>query len=267
MDKLSRTEFILKEANALFQRVGVLWSGGKDSTALLHMISRAFDTFPFTAIHLDNDKEFPETYGYMDLMKKQLHVPLIRETIEIKHDAITGLMCCGHNKTEALKRVISKNRFDAIIAAIRWDEHGIRGLERYFSPRDKEFRWQVYNPDGGAFGTSLQDSEFVGWGIAVRDFGSQCDHVRVHPILHWTELDVWKYVQANGMPVNPLYFARNGTRYRSIGCRECSLPAASEAKTISEIVRELEDTKTPEREGRIQDKELAMERLRALGYM
>jgi sulfate adenylyltransferase subunit 2 len=266
-DLLSRTEYILKEARASFKKVGTLWSGGKDSTALLHIISKTFPDFPFAAIHLDNGKEFRETYDYMDTIKSELSVPLIKEPIEIKFDSITGLVCCGHNKTEALKRVIVREKFDAIIVAIRWDEHGIRGLERYFSPRDREFRWNVYNPNAGQYGEALQDAEFISWGIAVSDFGEKCDHVRIHPLLHWTELNVWEYIKENRIPINPLYFSRQGKRFRSIGCTECSIPVESEARNIEEIVAELEITKTPEREGRVQDKETAMERLRALGYM
>lgn len=264
---LSRTEYILKETRALFNKVGVLWSGGKDSTALLFMISDTFDKFPFKVIHLDNGKEFNETYEHMKKVRRVLNFDFIREPVEIKRDIITGLTCCGHNKTEALQRVIAREGFDAVIVGIRWDEHGIRGIERYFSPRDREFKWNVYNPDKGEHGEALQDPEFVNWGIAVKDFGKNCDHVRIHPILHWSEIDVWNYIKERGLPVNGLYFAKKGRRFRSIGCRECSLPVPSKATTIKEIISEIESAKLKEREGRIQDKELAMQRLRALGYM
>jgi len=93
--------------------------------------------------------------------------------------------------------------------------------------------------------------------------------MRVHPILHWTELDVWQYVRREGLPVNPLYFANSGKRYRSLGCMPCTVPIPSNASTIDEIVEELAATKTPERAGRAQDKEKAymMQKLRSLGYM
>jgi len=264
---LSKTDYILKESNTLFNRVGVLWSGGKDSTALLYMIFKTFNGFPFRVVHLDNGKGFHETYGHMKEIRKILKFDLINEPIEIKHDSITGLVCCGHNKTEALKRVIAREKFDSVIVGIRWDEHGIRGIERYFSPRDKEFKWNVYNPDKGKYGEALQDPEFINWGIAISDFGKNCDHVRIHPILHWREIDVWRYIENNRLPVNPLYFAKNGKRFRSIGCKECSVPMPSNATSIEEIISELETTDRKEREGRVQDKELAMQRLRALGYM
>ena len=264
---LSVTEYILKETNALFEKACILWSGGKDSTALLYMIFDTFGRIPFRVVHLDNGKEFRETYKHMESVSKELRFEILRERVEIKRDNITGLTCCGHNKTEALKRVIKRQGFDAVIVGIRWDEHGIRGMERYFSPRDREFKWNVYNPHKGQTGEALQEPEFVNWGIVVSDFGENCNHVRVHPLLHWREVDVWRYVRGRGVQVNPLYFARNGMRYRSIGCTECSLPVKSKAKNVLEVIKEIERMRTKEREGRVQDKELAMERLRALGYM
>ncbi len=258
---LSKTEYILRETRSLFSRPAVLWSGGKDSSVLLHMISRAFHDFPFKVLHLDNGKEFDATYEYMDKMQRLLGFDIMKEDIAQRHDEITGLTCCGANKTDALKAAIKKHKFDAIVVGIRWDEHGIRGIERYFSPRDREFRWKVFE-----MGKALQDAEFVSWGIAVNDFGD-ADHVRVHPLLHWSELDVWQYIKNNHVPVNDLYFSKNGRRFRSIGCKECSLPVQSNASSIDEIVQELETTKDEERQGRVQDKEIAMERLRALGYM
>ena len=163
--------------------------------------------------------------------------------------------------------MIKRERFDAIIVSIRWDEHGIRGMERYFSPRDSEFKWNVYNPEKGEHGEAMQDPEFINWGIAVSDFGEDCNHVRVHPILHWREIDVWNYIRKKNISMNELYFSKNGKRFRSIGCKECSVPVNSDAKTIDEIISELEATNSAERAGRMQDKELAMQRLRALGYM
>ena len=93
--------------------------------------------------------------------------------------------------------------------------------------------------------------------------------MRVHPLLHWTEVDVWEYVKQENLPVNPLYFARNGKRYRSLGCMPCTVPIPSTASTIDEIIQEIKTSKIPERAGRAQDKEKAymMQKLRSLGYM
>ena len=88
-------------------------------------------------------------------------------------------------------------------------------------------------------------------------------------MLQWRELDVWEYVQQENLPVNPMYFAENGKRYRSLGCEPCTSPIDSNAKTIDEVVEELKVTKIAERSGRAQDKEksFTMQKLRALGYM
>jgi len=82
-------------------------------------------------------------------------------------------------------------------------------------------------------------------------------------------LNVWQYVKREELPVNPLYFAKNGKRYRSLGCQPCTVPIDSDAHTIDEIVKELETSRVPERSGRAQDKERAymMQKLRSLGYM
>ena len=93
--------------------------------------------------------------------------------------------------------------------------------------------------------------------------------MRVHPILDWTELDIWLYVKQEKLPINPLYFSRNGKRYRSLGCMPCTVLIPSNAKTIDEIIEELKITDIPKRAGRAQDKERAymMQKLRSLGYM
>ena len=95
------------------------------------------------------------------------------------------------------------------------------------------------------------------------------EHFRIHPMLHWTELDIWRYIQREKVPVVDLYFAKNGKRFRSIGCLPCCMPVASRANTIAKIVKELETTKIAERSGLAQDKEntYTMQKLRSLGYM
>jgi len=95
-------------------------------------------------------------------------------------------------------------------------------------------------------------------------------HIRVHPLLHWTELDVWEYIERENIPVIPLYFAdESGHRYRSLGCYPCTFPIASRARTVRDIIEELRETRIPERGGRAQDAENegAFESLRRDGYM
>ena len=88
-------------------------------------------------------------------------------------------------------------------------------------------------------------------------------------MLHWTELNIWKYIYREKIPVANLYFSHNGRRYRSIGCQPCCAPVNSQADTVKKIIKELEATKDAERSGRAQDKEdtYNMQRLRSLGYM
>lgn len=131
------------------------------------------------------------------------------------------------------------------------------------------FRWNYARENkGGDSGLeSLQDVEFDGWNIFATDFGKDTGHVRVHPLLHWDEFQIWEYIEKENIPVNPLYFAKNNKRYRSIGCECCTSPIESNADTINKITKELKTIKGKERDGRAKDKEIIMERLRSLGYM
>ena len=169
------------------------------------------------------------------------------------HDSLT---VCDELKTKALKQLISAEKFKAIFVGIRRDEHGIRAKERVFSPRNEEFEWDYKNQP-----TELWDQ--------YKSQMENDEHVRVHPLLHWTELDIWEYVKRENLPINELYFAKNGKRYRSLGCMPITNPIDSKAADVDAIIQELRTTKTAERAGRAQDKEAAyaMQKLRSLGYM
>ena len=93
--------------------------------------------------------------------------------------------------------------------------------------------------------------------------------MRVHPTLHWNEIDIWRYIHRENIPVVDLYFARDGKRYRSLGDRDITFPIESDAATVDEVIAELETTDVSERSGRAMDheREDAFERLRASGYM
>jgi len=94
-------------------------------------------------------------------------------------------------------------------------------------------------------------------------------HLRIHPILHWTEADIWAYTRREGIPIIPLYLARDGKRYRSLGDMDITFPVVSDAATVDEILAELHQTNVPERSGRAMDHEAedAFERLRTAGYL
>ncbi len=259
----NRSVYILREAHAQFKNIGCMWSVGKDSTAILWLCRKAFfGKIPFPIIHIDTGHKFPKMYEFRDNLVKEWNMELlIADNKEAKARGVgpnsaDKLLCCTELKTNALKQLLEKERFDALILAIRRDEHGIRAKERYFSPRDKKFQWDYKN----------QPPEM--WNL-YKKLSDEKMHVRIHPILHWTEFDIWAYVQREGIPTNPLYFAKNGKRYRSLGCVPCTNPIDSNADTIDKIVEELRNSKTSERAGRAQDKEKAymMQKLRALGYM
>lgn len=278
-DLESRSIFVLREAMASFKRPVVLWSTGKDSTAVLGLIKDAFGNVPFPVVHIDTGFKFREMYEFRDKIAKEwkLDLRIIKNEKAVSEGMCPEkgkLECCTALKTEALKNFIEKENVDAAIVSIRRDEHDIRSMERYFSPRDKEFRWHIVKPKtkeemkkGDAPFVSGQQAEL--WDLYQTDFGKGCSHVRIHPILHWDETDVWDYIREKNIPINPLYFSRGGERYRSLGCMPCTSPIESDAKTIDEIIEELKTTKIKEREGRAQDKEqeYAMEKLRSLGYM
>ncbi len=248
--------YIIREAKLKFKNVAALWSMGKDSTTMLALTRKAFlGKVPFPVIHIDNSIDFPETYKFRQDLAKKWGLNLIVARSEIKPDII-GSACCGKNKPETLKKVMKEYGFDALIVSIRRDEHGIRSKERYMSPRDEKFRW------------NFKDQPAELWD----DYSSKLDeagHVRVHPILDFNEIDIWNYIKKERVPVNPLYFSRDGYRYRSLGCTHCTTPIKSAAKNVDDIIKELSTTKTEERSGRSMDKENAyvMERLRQFGYM
>ena len=248
--------FILREAHSRFKNMAALWSMGKDSTAMLALTRKAFlGKIPFPVIHIDNGIDFPESYAFREYLTKKWNMKLIVAPSEIKEE-ISGFACCGANKTVALKKTMAEYGFDALIVSIRRDEHGIRAKERYFSPRDKNFKWDYKN----------QPAEL--WNnYASKITGTQ--HLRIHPLLDWNEVDIWNFLKKEKVPMNPLYFANNGYRYRSLGCTHCTVPLKSNADTIDKIIGELRETKVEERSGRQQDKEkeYIMEKLRALGYM
>lgn len=266
MDPLSRLEnesiYILREAYKRFRKVSLLWSIGKDSTAMLWIARKAFlGKLPFPVLHIDTGYKFPEIYEFRDRYEKAWGLDLV--VAENKPARAEGMApargrfeCCNALKTEALKIALRDHRYQALFLAIRRDEHGIRAKERYFSPRNEAFTWDYAN----------QPPEL--WNMYKKQT-AEGEHLRVHPMLQWSELDIWRYTYRERIPTVSLYFAKKGLRYRSIGCAPCCNPVSSKADTVKKIIRELETTQVSERSGRAQDKEDAynMQKLRSLGYM
>lgn len=266
MDHLDRLEaqsiYILREAYKKFGKLGMLWSIGKDSTVLLWLARKAFFGYcPFPFIHVDTTYKIPEMIEYRDKIANELGLNLIVHTNEeaIKNGMGPSkgrLLCCKALKTDALQQVINKYEFEGLILGIRRDEEGSRSKERVFSERNSDSKWDYTN----------QPPEL--WDQFKTDF-PKGNHIRVHPILHWNEIDIWEYIKRENIPLIDLYFSKNGKRYRSLGCTECTGAIDSNASTIDEIISELKETKTSERAGRAQDQEdsYAMQKLRKEGYM
>lgn len=277
MDVLDRLEAqsisIFREAYRHFKRLGMLWSFGKDSTVMIWLAKKAFvGHVPFPLIHCDTELEMPEVYAYRDQYRKEWGVDLISHLcppIEQTDPTLPHAARVAARKTLGLKEALAENKLEAVIAGIRRDEEGTRAKERYFSPRGSAGEWDVKD----------QPPEF--WNQYNTDLPPGT-HVRIHPLLHWTELDVWRYIQREHIPVVPLYFAKpygefegrdygnKMMRFRSIGERGITWPTESDADTLEAIIHELEHTKVPERAGRpmgADEDESSFERLRADGYL
>jgi sulfate adenylyltransferase subunit 2 len=254
--------YILREAYKKLGKLGMLWSIGKDSTVLLWLAKKAFyGHTPFPFIHVDTTYKIPEMIEYRDRVAKELGLDLIVHTNQAAIDAGMSpsegrLKCCAALKTEGLNQVTKIYGFEGLIVGVRRDEEGSRSKERVFSERNQADKWNY----------TKQAPEL--WNQYKTDF-PKGNHIRVHPLLQWTELDIWEYIQREKIPIIDLYFAKAGKRYRSLGCAPCTLPIDSQASNVAEIIEELRHTNVGERAGRAQDQAdtYAMQKLRKEGYM
>jgi len=291
IDRLeNKSIHILREAYSQFPSLCMLWSIGKDSTVLLWLARKAFfGHVPMPLVHIDTHYKIPEMIEYRDRLAREWKLDMIygenTDALNSKETFPDGnasrIQCCKNLKTEALKNTLGGNciryrmnhqtgnyepdqrtePFTGVIVGARADEEGSRSKERYFSPRDKNNDWDILD----------QPPEL--WNHYKTEFAPET-HVRIHPLLDWTELDIWEYIEREKIPVVSLYFDNgSGTRYRSLGCAPCTKPVESTAKTVAQIVLELKEGKfsnIAERSGREQDKEDAgggLEDLRRDGYM
>jgi sulfate adenylyltransferase subunit 2 len=264
MDNLSRLEslsiHILREAYALAKPLALLWSLGKDSGVLIWLAKKAFfGHMPFPAIHLDTGAEFPEAYAFRDRYASEWALNLMVHSCPALATIDPSLPPASRfaaRKSAGLAEVVDTYNLKGLIAGIRRDEQALRAKERVFSPRGPDGSWNFRD----------QPPEFFDhYAAGCPDDG----HLRIHPLLHWTERDIWRYIRREAIPVVPLYFARGGQRYRSLGEVGITSPIASDAATIDDIISELESVRTEERQGRAMDSESedAFERLRAAGYL
>jgi sulfate adenylyltransferase subunit 2 len=293
MDHIEQLEslsiHLLREAYANFKNMGMLWSIGKDSTVLLWLARKAFyGHVPFPLVHVDTAYKIPEMIEYRDRLALEWNLDMIygqnEEALKNKQTFPDGnvdrIACCKLLKTKALKHTLSgewpryrmnhetgqyeiaKNTepFTGVIVGVRADEEGSRSKERYFSPRDRENNWDLGD----------QPPEF--WNQYKTDFPPGT-HLRIHPLLDWTELNIWEYIKRENIPTVSLYYDQgDGKRYRSLGCYPCTDSIDSTSKNVDDIIEELQSgalSNIAERSGRAQDKDDGggLETLRKDGYM
>jgi sulfate adenylyltransferase subunit 2 len=285
----TQSVFILREAYRSFKDLVMLWSIGKDSTVLLWLARKAFfGHVPIPLMHIDTNFKIPEMIEYRNKFALEWKLNLIvgqnKKALESKQTFpdgnLTRIDCCKKLKSEALKHTLSgewprwvmdhgigdfvedekAQSFTGVIVGARADEEGSRSKERYFSPRDRHSEWDV----------AEQPPEL--WNQFNTDFALGT-HIRIHPLLDWTELNIWEYIEREKIPIIDLYFDKGtGRRYRSLGCAPCTGTVDSTAKNVSEIIDELKSGKfsnIAERSGRQQDTEDGggLETLRRDGYM
>ncbi len=285
----NRSIHILREAYSEFKDLCMLWSIGKDSTVMLWLARKAFfGHVPFPLVHIDTCYKIKEMIEYRDMLAMRYNLDIIygvnEEAISKKETFPDGnctrLRCCELLKTTALANTLNgtgvryrlnhttgkyekdtnTKPYTGVIVGARADEEGSRSKERYFSPRGVNNDWDIEN----------QPPEF--WNQYKTDF-KPGTHVRIHPLLDWTEVDIWEYIRREGIPTVSLYYDKgDGKRYRSLGCWPCTAPIESTATNVDEIIEELRSGKLKniaERSGRAQDKEDGggLEDLRRDGYM
>lgn len=283
---------ILRETAAAFENPVLLYSIGKDSGALLHIATKAFHPgkIPFPLLHVDTGWKFRDMIAHRDRIPQRYGVRLIVHTNP--EGAARGIdpvrsgaaLHTQVMKTEALKQALDAHGFDAAIGGARRDEDPSRAKERVFSLRAAGHAW---NP-------RRQRPEPWGLYNTRRAHG---ETMRVFPLSDWTELDVWEYTRAEGIPVVPLYFAaprpvvrREGrlivrdderlplepgekpemrsVRFRSLGCYPLCAAIDSSARTLDDVVEELSRAMLSERAGRLIDhvESASMERKKREGY-
>jgi len=215
-EKIEKSVGVIQEAFERFERLGACFTGGKDSTVMLHLIKRARGKIDIPVFFIDTGHHFEEVYEFVNYLSERWKFNLIYIgdfSLLANYDMLSKKekeMLLGKYKIEMIKRIIEGYKIEGLFVAIRWDECEARAGEKYFSERE--------------------------------------NHVRIHPILHFTERDIWAYIRKYNVPYCKLY----DKGYRSIG---------DDKDLVKPIPPHL-----PERAGREVAKEQVMRRLRELGY-
>ena len=284
--------YIMREVAAEFANPVLLYSIGKDSAVLLHLLTKAFfpSPPPMPLLHIDTGWKFQDMYRFRGEVAKRSDLEL---RIHKNPDGLAkGLSPLVHGskmftdvmKTQGLLQALTIGKFDAAIGGARRDEETSRAKERVFSFRNQSHVWDPKNQRPELW--SLYNARI-----------NQGESVRVFPLSNWTELDIWLYIHRENIAVVPLYFAaqrsvieRDGTllmldddrlslrpgeiarseeiRFRTLGCYPLTGAIRSSAKTVPAIISELINSRNSERQGRLidQDAPASMEQKKREGY-
>ncbi|MFP5336161.1 MAG: sulfate adenylyltransferase subunit CysD [Actinomycetes bacterium] len=286
----SESVHIIREVVAEHERPVLLFSGGKDSVVMLHLAVKAFwpSPVPFGVLHVDTGHNFPEVLAYRDATVERLGLRLyVARVLDYIDDGRLRERADGTRnplQTQPLLDAIAEHRFDAVFGGGRRDEEKARAKERIISLRDEFGQWDPRN----------QRPEL--WNL-FNGRHRPGEHVRAFPLSNWTELDVWRYVEREGIELPALYYAherdvveRDGmllavgpwsparageqvatrtVRYRTVGDMSCTGAVASDAATVEDVIREVAATRLTERGAtRADDRlsEAAMEDRKREGY-
>jgi sulfate adenylyltransferase subunit 2 len=282
---------VFREVVAEVQRPVMLFSAGKDSAVMLHLARKAFYPAvpPFPLLHVDTTWKFAEMYRFRDRMAQAAGMRLL---VHGNPEAVArGINPFDHGslhtdmwKTEGLKQALDEHGFDAAFAGARRDEEASRAKERVISIRSPGYRWDPKNQ---------RPELWRLYNMRLR----KGETIRAFPLSNWTEFDVWSYIQANDIPVVPLYFAAprpvveraglllvvdderfrlvegetpvtRSVRFRTLGCYPLTGAVESTAATIPEIIEEMRVAKTSERQARAidHDQSASMEKKKQAGY-
>ena len=281
---------IIREAVSELERPVLLFSGGKDSVVMLHLALKAFwpGPVPFPVLHVDTGHNFPEVIEYRDRVVAKHGLRLVVASVQDYIDDGRLLERADGTRnplqTQPLLDAIGDNRFDAVFGGGRRDEEKARAKERVVSLRDEFGQWDPRN----------QRPEL--WTL-YNPRHRPGEHVRVFPLSNWTELDVWRYIEAEGIELPDLYYAhdrevferdgmwlavgevsepRDGeevttlqVRYRTVGDMSCTGAVVSDARTVADVIAEVAATRITERGAtRADDRltEAAMEDRKKEGY-
>ena len=283
---------IMKEVVAEFSNPAMLYSVGKDSSVMLHLLQKAFYPAPppLPLVHVDTTWKFKEMIEFRDKRAKEVGMELIvytnpkGEEMNISPFVHGSALHTDIMKTEGLKNMLNIQQFDAVFGGARRDEEKSRAKERIYSFRDKNHRWDPKN----------QRPEL--WNI-YNGRHTKGESIRVFPLSNWTELDIWQYIYLENISIPDLYFSKErevveymGTkimvdddrmpeelrktakkemvRFRTLGCYPLTGAVNSTATTLPEIIQEMLICTTSERQGRLidSDGDASMEKKKQEGY-